>query len=445
MEIRLPVAAVLLTTAMTAGGVGLGVASGMAPIEFAMSRHIGWEADRITHGNTCVVASGHECLSRNPSSEPGGFQSPSSVATDMKTGDLYVADLGNYRIQKLTATGEFIAMFGWDVNETKGERAGATQAEKDVCTAVSGDRCKAGTAGTGAGQFFYPTSVTVDRRTGDVYVLDDGMGVRVDKYTSGGRFLWRIGKDVNERTKGNICYEREVLKSGVKCKAGVPNGSRSLEPGAFKAAQQDGDLLVAGGPEDLLYVGDEHRVQEFDGHGRWRREILLVSIFAEDESSVAAVAVDGAGDLYLVYRVSETSPHRESIEIVRKLNPDGDQVASFPVEPRQPGAIAHIDGLAIDPAGAIAVIGVEPGALHRRFGFVYDAATGRRVGEFAPPSDNDGLTLSGKGDLYVAATDDHEVVAYVPAPPVELVSSPVPCEIEIGNDRAGAFDCALNR
>jgi glucose/arabinose dehydrogenase len=430
------------------GAVAAGAESG--PIGFAMSRHIGWEVDETTHGKICVVASGAQCRSRRvPSAEPGGFQNPSSVATDPRTGNLYVADTVNDRVQELTAAGEFIATFGWEVNETKDRQATATQQERNLCTAASGDFCKAGVPGGAAGQLSYPFSVAVDPRTGDVYVLEISAGdVRVDKFTPGGSFVWMVGKDVNASTKGNLCTASEILRSGVRCQAGAENGVQSVEPGAFKSAQQYGDLLAAGGSGDLLYVGDEHRVQEFDSEGHWKREVLLASISAAQYGSVGALALDPRGDLYLLYKAtgSESATSLEAVETVRELNQAGEPVAQFPIEPRLPGAIAHVDGIAIDPAGLMAVIGVELGAaFHMRFGLLYEAATGRLVGRFPPPSDNDGLTFAGDDDLYVAATDDEEVVAYAPVPAADLVTSPVPCEVGAEQNRSSSvFDCDLD-
>jgi hypothetical protein len=271
-----------------------------------------------------VVASKDECQTRRvPSGEPGGFENPGSVATDARTGNLYVADTVDNRVQELTATGAFVSMFGWNVNKTKDRQATATQAERDICTAASGDLCKAGVRGTAAGQFSYPLSVTVDAITGDIYVLEVYAGdVRVDKYTPGGRFVWTIGKRVNGSTKGNICSEREVVRSRVKCQAGAENAEQSIEPGAFKAAQQYGDLLAIGGPGNLLYVGDEHRVQEFDPEGRWKREILLASISAAQNSSVTALALDKGGDLYLVYGANRPiyGTAVGPVEIVRRFD-----------------------------------------------------------------------------------------------------------------------------
>lgn len=449
MRIRLSLVVLLVIVMILAGGAGAHAAPSVAPTRFVVSTHIGAQVNRTTGGNICTAASGDECRSRTPSKQAGGFDYPGSVATDPRTGDLYVADLDNYRVQKFTAAGLFVAMFGWGVDETKDRQVHATQAERNVCTAISGDLCTTGASGSAAGQLTYPVSVTVDPVSGDVYVAEINTGEdRVEKYTAGGRFVWMVGKDVNETTKGNLCSEREIEGSGVICKAGVENATDSIAPSAFRLQAQYGDLLAAGGPEDLLYVGDEHRVQEFDAGGRWKREILLASISSERTSLVAALAVDGVGDVYLVYSVPglEEGPHVERAGIVREFNPKGEQVGLFRVDPRLANATVHIDGIALDPAGTIAVIGVEFGStFHTRFGSLYEGHTGRLIGVFPPPSDNDGLTLSSEGDLYVAATDDHEVVAYVPAPATELVAAPVPCQIGVTGEPGTAFNCALNQ
>ena len=93
---------------------------------------------------------------------------------------MYVADTANNRIQELTPGRGFVRMFGWDVNETK-EKEGAPQAERNICTAASGNVCQAGKPGGLAEQISYPYSITVDKTTGNEYVQD---GARVYEYTS---------------------------------------------------------------------------------------------------------------------------------------------------------------------------------------------------------------------------------------------------------------------
>jgi len=65
------------------------------------------------------------------------------------TGDIWVADLENRRVQRFNPAGEFLLMFGGEVNKTKVEAGGASEEEENVCPFDLGDVCQAGTAGTG--------------------------------------------------------------------------------------------------------------------------------------------------------------------------------------------------------------------------------------------------------------------------------------------------------
>lgn len=100
---------------------------------------------------TCTTATG--CLEGNTGSGSGEFggifeaqteyQGPTGIAVD-STGAVYVMDLGNFRVQKFDATGNFILMFGGKVNQTT---------NGNVCTQASGNICKAGVKGPGNGEF----------------------------------------------------------------------------------------------------------------------------------------------------------------------------------------------------------------------------------------------------------------------------------------------------
>jgi hypothetical protein len=434
--------AVLTVTAATASLTACqGSAGAMSrPIraEVAPSSHIGWEADRTTGGNVCTAASHDKCQSLKQTSEAGGFDYPDSVAIDPVTGDMYVAEVYNNRVQELTAAGTFVSMFGWDVNKTDSELAGRSQAEKNVCTAASKDICGAGASGSAAGQLDAPESVTVDPSSGDVYVAEIAPDdLRVDKYTRDGRFVWRIGKGVNRKTKGNLCTAREIERARARCGPAAQNAPSSAEHGAFKFANQSGDLLAFGGPEHLLYVGDEHRVQAFAADGSWKREIPLASLSAEPHSSVVALALGQSGHLYLVYRVGpvETYQPNERANIVHEFDQSGEQVAEYPMGARYPGSVESINGLAVDRYGQLAAIGVEVGPVPSgRFGLLLSSATGTLISEFTPPVDDDGLAANGQGDLYFATAVDQEVAVYAPALARELVLEPLPCEASSSGD-----------
>jgi hypothetical protein len=112
------------------------------------------------------------------------FSSPGGVAVDRATGDVYVADSGNARIEKFDASGNFIAAWGWGVGD------GASSSE--VCTTS----CEAGIPGSGAGQFSDPVDVAVNNNPSsssyeDVYVADQGNDV-IEKFNASGKYLSSI-------------------------------------------------------------------------------------------------------------------------------------------------------------------------------------------------------------------------------------------------------------
>ena len=102
---------------------------------------------------TCTEASG--CQVGLEGAEAGEFNTVEGIAVD-GAGDVYVVEAQNHRIQQFRPNGpeeaaQFVATFGLDVDKTKVEE-GAPEAERNLCTAASGDECQAGTAGSGPGQ-----------------------------------------------------------------------------------------------------------------------------------------------------------------------------------------------------------------------------------------------------------------------------------------------------
>jgi NHL repeat len=375
-------------------------------------------------GATCAQARPVKLV---PSSDiTAGFQYPESVAF-APGGNIYVADRGNTRVQELTATGEFVLMFGKEVNETT---------KGDICTeeeiTKSAVKCKAGVEGSAAGAFNGNQGVAVDPSTGNVYV-QDFFNWRVDEYTAAGQFVLMFGKEVNETTKGNICTEEEITKSAVKCKAGVRGGT---EHGEFDFAHFAGNLLAVGGagPNHLLYVGDQGRVQELEADGAWVRGIAIAC-------TVGALAVDETGDVYAVC----SNPISSEVNVVQEFNPSGVEIHSFTVSPRQPGNEVAITAIALDSEGHLAVSAAETesnqGAFIGPFGSLYAAGTGKLITRFTSPGVYAGMAFNGKNELYAAGS--FKVLVYKPLNVAELMPGVVSCVPGVEEETDVTLDCSL--
>jgi hypothetical protein len=128
-------------------------------------------------------------------------------AIDQSTGDIYVADPLNHRIEKFGPQGEFILMFGSEVN------ANPMAADRSLCTIL--ETCQTGTAGTTPGAFASGAAlhVAVDNSTGpsqgDVYVADSsvftGGDDKVSKFDSSGHLItgWSSGGQLDGSTSSD--------------------------------------------------------------------------------------------------------------------------------------------------------------------------------------------------------------------------------------------------
>src|SRR5262249_55078066 len=109
----------------------------------------------------------------------GQFTTPIGVAIQQTSGNVFVADPGNARVDKFDAMGNFLAAFGWGVKDGK--------AQSEVCTRT----CQAGIPGSGPGQFSNPTSIAGSPSAGKVFVGDPGNNV-VEVFNADGQFVQTI-------------------------------------------------------------------------------------------------------------------------------------------------------------------------------------------------------------------------------------------------------------
>ncbi len=384
----------------------------------------------------------------------GSFVAPHDVAV-APGGNVYVADTAASRIQELTSSGVFVAMFGWDVNQTEDGEPGATQAEKNRCTAASGDICTSGVSGTAAGQLTNPYSIAIDAGTGDIYVQEvSASNRRVDAFTAEGQFIWTAGKEVDEtkviavKAKGGTPTQQELEEenlctaaSGDICKGGSAGVAGAGEHNAFDFIAT-GNLLAVG-PTGVLYVGDDGRVQELKGDGSWLRQISLASIPSTPGDRVGALAVDGTGDMFVAYPAGTG--------IVRELGPNGEALAEIPVASSEREATTEVDTLAVDPSGHLAVGAEEIGQLFsfKFFGALYEVSTGHRITLFTGPGPG-GIAFNETGELYAAASFNSiaktgdEVLQYLPLPVAELTVEKQDCVSGPELETDATVNCTFN-
>jgi len=155
------------------------------------------------------VCTAADCRLGVDGNRAGQFATPSGIAVDSQ-GDLYVYDspgctggdscvdtfayppYGNHRIQKFDSEGNFLLMFGGDVNEG----GGTPSNPGDVCTAehiANGDVCGGGKGGIGNGEFGFEPGAGLDPG-GDFIDIgpDDTVYVggrgRIQEFESSGAF-----------------------------------------------------------------------------------------------------------------------------------------------------------------------------------------------------------------------------------------------------------------
>jgi DNA-binding beta-propeller fold protein YncE len=110
----------------------------------------------------------------------GQFANASATALNLTTGEVYVVDQFQHRVERFDAAGGFLGAFGWGVAD------GNAAAE----TCSSG--CQVGLQGSGDGQFDTPQGVAVDQSDGSVYVVD-GNNNRVEKFNASGTYISQFG------------------------------------------------------------------------------------------------------------------------------------------------------------------------------------------------------------------------------------------------------------
>jgi glucose/arabinose dehydrogenase/sugar lactone lactonase YvrE len=176
---------------------------------------------------------------------PGQFNHPSGVAIDSGTGNIYVADTGNNRIDKFSSSGSFITSFGshrstlGQLNQPFG--VAIDSGTGNIYVADTGNNridefsssgsfiTSFGSHGSAAGQLNQPFGVAISSGTGNIYVADTGNN-RIDEFSSSGSFITL--KPINSVPWGN-----NVVVSGklIATSSGTGLGGKTITFGGTGA------------------------------------------------------------------------------------------------------------------------------------------------------------------------------------------------------------------
>ncbi|MDI6781130.1 MAG: SMP-30/gluconolactonase/LRE family protein, partial [bacterium] len=345
------------------------------------------------------------------------FNSPKGVAID-SSGNIYVADTANHRIQRFDASGTLTMRWG--------------------------------SFGTGSGQFNLPADVAVG--TDCVYVLDTNNN-RVQKFTLNGVFVLQWGGYTETKENGKFNYPEGIAVGTDGCVYVADTENCRVQKfnssGAFvKTWGSYGTTLASGkflGPKgiavvnDSVYVADtgHNAIQQFDTNGSfttlWGTATLsspdgiavgtdnsvyvaatghhciykfdstgtCTGTFTNSFSSPAGIAIDSSGNIY----VADTNNSR-----ICKLDSVGTPTLTF-------GSQGNSNGILISPyASAIGIDGsiyVADASNHQiqRFSatgtFISKwGSFGSATGLFNTPQ---GIAIDSSGNVYVADSGNNRI------------------------------------
>jgi DNA-binding beta-propeller fold protein YncE len=310
------------------------------------------------------------------------LSNPQGVAVDQATGDVYVADTGNNRVEEFEANGTFVRAFGANVGGL-GE---------NVCGGLV--VCAPGTSGSNPGEFTEAKFVAVDNDPSsasfhDVYVGDVGDN-KVSKFDASGKLIVGWG------TGGQLDGSTTIAKTFGSL-AGV-------------AVDSAGTLYVVNMAAQLF---------TFSAAGVSAGELKLEVALENRTLAANGLAVAPAGNLLFGLSSSTSS--------VYEATPVGANVGGITTDAFG-GFEVNADAFAVDPAGGDLYVVSAAGALeHYEFSgtevvegggpncpLASSPEPGCRASDSAPIGfAGSGIAVNSKtGDVYVANPATGEVRVY---------------------------------
>ena len=234
---------------------------GSASASATFTKAFGWGVN----GNPTFESCTGSCQAGLPGTGNGQFDDPAGVAVD-GSGNIFVADNINSRIEEFDNTDAFIRSFGTaqlsSPNHVAVDSSGnvyVADINNDVIDKYSNTGTfltSIGAAGAGAGQLSAPHGVAVDG-SGNVFVGDFGNN-RIDEFSNTGSFVMAWGWGVQHTGD-----QFETCTTVTTCQAGSAGG------GAGQLDEPDGVAVNSSG----VYVADfaNNRIDQFSSSGSFMR------------------------------------------------------------------------------------------------------------------------------------------------------------------------------
>lgn len=248
------------------------------------------------------------------------FKTPLGIAINHSTGNIYIGDEENNRIDELNEKGEFVRAFGWGVSNG--------ESKLESCTTS----CQAGKAGSGGGQFDEPQGVAIDS-SGNVWVTDYAND-RLDEFSEKGEFIKDIGFGVS-----NEKDELETCKTETECHKGTPGAGNGQFSGPAFLVYSGGDIYVT----DL---GND-RVEELSLAGAFVGKWGTKGSGNGEFNVPAGISADASGNIY----VADLSNSR-----VQEFSSAGAFEMTFGTHGSGNGQLSEPEGVAITSAGNVDVV-----------------------------------------------------------------------------------------
>ncbi|MGI0088357.1 MAG: 6-bladed beta-propeller [Nitrosotalea sp.] len=360
-------------------------------------------------------------------SEDGQLSVPTSVALD-KSGNIYVTDINNYRVEKFDPSGNFVLKFG-----TKGNSDGQFSSLQGIAVDDSGNIYvtdllhpiqKFDSAGNfvsdiGSDQIVGAQGIALDK-SGNVYALDAD-GTQVIEFSSDGSFMKRWGSFCNIFT-GKDCID--------------PDGSGPFALGDGQFKDPNGIAIDNSGN---VYVTDtgNNRVEIFDSSGHFFYKFGTNGNGDGQFSDAIGIAVGNDGSLYVVDQNNDrveifnitygnatsapnnvlTTPPTAPVPIIETQPPvPAWFVSSFGSPGSKTGQFSFPQGIALDGSGNVYVVENANNRVEKfdsKGNYISTiGSSGSGNGQFSSPT---GIAVDKSGNIYVSDIGNYRIEKFDPA------------------------------